>query len=156
MYQPWKTITKRTKTDKNRKNKIPTPWPPTQTLRYLTTPQPSNPPITWNNNTMIMIFLAQMRQCSGCGSVRNNVTFNSHLGSDEDHWVRSSHWEVFCKKDVLFCQVFLFSPWDRGCLGIKKGIIDVIYYWKAYLLEIQEIHVNTHKSVKGMSYGSPL
>ena len=47
------------------------------------------------------------------------------------------------------------SPWDRGCLGIKKGTIDVIYRWKAYLLEIQKIHVNTHKSVKGRSYVSP-
>ena len=37
----------------------------------------------------------------------------------------------------------------------KKGTIDVINRWKAYLLEIQKIHVNTHKSVKGRSYGCP-
>ena len=47
------------------------------------------------------------------------------------------------------------SPWDRGCLGIKKGAIDFIYRWKAYLLEIHKIDVNTHKSFNSRSYGSP-
>ena len=28
-----------------------------------------------------MISLAKMRQCSGCGSVKNDVIFNSYLGS---------------------------------------------------------------------------
>ena len=43
----------------------------------------------------------------------------------------------------------------HGIGGNKKGTIDVIYRWKAYLLEIQKIHVNIHKSVKGRSYGYP-
>ena len=35
-----------------------------------------------------MIFLAQMRQCNGCGSVRNDEIFNLHLGSGAGPWVR--------------------------------------------------------------------
>ena len=35
-----------------------------------------------SSNTVTVISLAQMGQCNGCGSVRNDVIFNSHLGPD--------------------------------------------------------------------------
>ena len=35
------------------------------------------PYITWNNNTMIMISLIQMRQCKGCGIVRM-ILYSTH------------------------------------------------------------------------------
>ena len=51
-------------------------------------PPPTFPyPITWCNNTVTMIFLAQMRQCNGCESIRNNIIFNSQLGSGAGPWV---------------------------------------------------------------------
>ena len=38
-------------------------------------------------NTMIVVSLPQMKQCSGCGSVRNDEIFNLHLGCDVGPWV---------------------------------------------------------------------
>ena len=54
---------------------------------WYTHPQPSHPPITWSNNIMTMMSLVQMGQCDRCGSVRNDVIFNSHLESGAGPWV---------------------------------------------------------------------
>ena len=44
-------------------------------------PPPILSPIIHNNNIMDTEFLVQMRQSDKCGSVRNDETFNLHLGS---------------------------------------------------------------------------
>ena len=44
-------------------------------------PPPIPSPIIHNNNIMDTEFLVQMRQSDKCGSVRNDETFNLHLGS---------------------------------------------------------------------------
>ena len=44
------------------------------------TPHPAHTLINYNNNTMEMAFLVQMRQSNKCGSVRNGK-INLHLGS---------------------------------------------------------------------------
>ena len=82
-----RTINNSTKTEqKIEKVWHPTPSPPAQTLTSINQPPNFPSPITGSNNTMIMISLPQMRQCNGCGSVRN-VIFNLHLGSGADPWV---------------------------------------------------------------------
>ena len=46
--------------------------------------QPLSPipsPIVYNDKTMNIEFLVQMRQSNKCGSVRNDEIFNLHLGS---------------------------------------------------------------------------
>ena len=45
------------------------------------TPSPIPSPIIHNNNIMDTFFLVQMRQSNKFGSVRNDETFNLHLGS---------------------------------------------------------------------------
>ena len=58
---------------------VPTPRPPKLIINE---PSPTFlSPIIRNKNTMIMISLAQMRQSNGYGSIRNDDTFNLHLGS---------------------------------------------------------------------------
>ena len=49
----------------------------------LTTAQKQNKKQKKSNNTATMISLAQKGQRNGCESVRNDVIFNSHLGSGE-------------------------------------------------------------------------
>ena len=58
---------------------VPTPRPPKLIINE---PSPTFlSPIIRYKNTMIMISLAQMRQSNGYGSIRNDDTFNLHLGS---------------------------------------------------------------------------
>ena len=57
----------------------PTPWYKTTTPTYL--------PIFYNNNTMGIEFLVQMKKSNKCGSVRNGEIFNLHLRSDPSPWV---------------------------------------------------------------------
>ena len=76
MHQPWQQLTI---AQKNRKTMVPTPGPPKLIINE---PSPTFlSPIIRYKNTMIMISLAQMRQSNGYGSIRNDDTFNLHLGS---------------------------------------------------------------------------
>ena len=56
---------------------IPILCPPTQTLTWMNHPWNFPSHITWSNNPITVISLAQMRQCNGCGNVRNDI-YSTH------------------------------------------------------------------------------
>ena len=78
MYQPWRNNNNRTKTEKKEKKyDTHSLSPPTQTLTWMNNPWNFPSLITWSNNLMTVISLAQMRQYNGCGNVRNDI-YSTH------------------------------------------------------------------------------
>ena len=70
-----------TKTKLRDNNTHPLSPHPNPDMKQPSPPHLSHPPIIHNNNKMDTEFLVQMRQSNKCGSVRNDETFNLHLGS---------------------------------------------------------------------------
>ena len=61
--------------------------PHIRTLININHPHLSHSPINFNNKTMDMAFLAQMRQSNKCESIRKDEAINLHLGSGAGPWV---------------------------------------------------------------------
>ena len=63
--------------------------------------------------------------------VRSGVSVSARrIGSSMNRFYtnRSSHWEVFCEKDVLFCQVCILSNW-LTCSGREGYFHRILFFF---------------------------
>ena len=136
---------------------IPIPCPPTQPLKK--NEPPSNlpiPPITWNDNTVTMISLAQMGQCNGCENARNDIIFNSYLGSGAGPWVSIPcllqdtshiHW-LHPPKQSSKCKIFKrFFPPATFIKNRLKSVAKIIvmtnftFFWFISFIKINSFRI---------------